>query len=222
MKGGEKLPLVVLISGSGSNLQAIIDATGHGLPAKIRAVVSNRPSAFGLQRAQQAGIKTRVLDHREFSDREHYDRALADLVDSFQPRLIVLAGFMRILSADFVRRFRGRMLNIHPSLLPKYRGLHTHQRVLQAGDPEHGASVHFVTEELDGGPLVLQARVPVKAKDDADTLAARVLAREHIIYPTVIRWIAENRLHMTDDGPMLDGSLLQQPVTLDYTEAAPA
>ena len=222
MSGSTKLGLVVLISGSGSNLQAVIDAVAKGLPVEIRAVVSNEPTAFGLQRAERAGIATRVLDHREFPDREQYDRALAELVESFHPELVVLAGFMRILTPDFVRRFQGRMLNIHPSLLPRYRGLHTHERVLEAGDREHGASVHFVTEELDGGPLVLQARVPVQADDEPDTLAARVLAREHIIYPTVIRWIAEHRLHMTDQGPMLDGRLLRQPLVMDFDEAAPA
>lgn len=221
MKGKTKLPLVVLISGSGSNLQAIIDAVAGGLPAAIRAVISNQPAAYGLQRARQAGIPTRVLDHRDFSSREDYDRALADLVDSFHPQLIVLAGFMRILTADFVRRYHGRMLNIHPSLLPNYRGLHTHERVLQAGDREHGASVHYVTEELDGGPLVLQARVPVLAGDDADTLAARVLTREHLIYPKVIRWIAEGRLNMGREGPVLDGRLLLEPVTVDDRGTAP-
>lgn len=218
----QPLPLVALISGSGSNLQAIIDAIANGLPATVRAVISNRADAFGLQRAQRAGIPTRVLDHRQFPDRAAYDRVLAELVDGFQPQLVVLAGFMRILTAEFVRRYRGRMLNIHPSLLPKYPGLHTHERALAAGDTEHGASVHFVTEELDGGPLVLQAVVPVLAGDDADTLAARVLTREHVIYPTVIRWIAEGRLQTGRQGPVLDNRPLLRPVSMGFDDPPPA
>jgi len=210
----EKLPLVVLISGSGSNLQAIIDGASRDLPVDIRAVVSNRADAYGLERAGQAGIETRVLDHRKFPDRESYDRSLADLVESFEPALVVLAGFMRILTPEFVRRFQGRMINIHPSLLPRYRGLHTHQRALDAGDSMHGASVHFVTEELDGGPVVLQARVPVLSGDDADTLAARVLKKEHIIYPTVVRWIAEGKIRMRDGRIFKDGRELEAPAIL--------
>ncbi len=217
MTGTEKLPLVVLISGSGSNLQAIIDAAQTDLPIDIRAVVSNQPEAFGLERARKAGVETRVLNHRAYPDRESYDQALGDLVESFQPRLVALAGFMRILTPKFVQRFQGRMLNIHPSLLPKYRGLHTHQRVLDAGDREHGASVHFVTEELDGGPLILQVRVPVYPDDDADTLAARVLTQEHIIYPTAIRWIAEGRVALDDGMVYKDGQRLNQPESLCYT-----
>ena len=213
--------LAVLISGSGSNLQAIIDASVEGrLPAEIGVVISNEPTAFGLERAKRAGIESRVLDHRSYPDRRSYDADLGDLVESFTPDLVVLAGFMRILSPEFIQRFTGRMLNIHPSLLPKYRGLHTHRRVLEAGDSEHGASVHFVTEELDGGPLILQARVPVKPGDDAETLAARVLSREHIIYPQVIRWMAEGRLVMGDKGAFLDGRLLEDPVDLADLELA--
>jgi phosphoribosylglycinamide formyltransferase-1 len=214
MNPPEKLPLVVLISGSGSNLQAIIDGASRDLPVDIRAVVSNRADAYGLERAGHAGIETRVLDHRKFPDRESYDRSLADLVESFEPALVVLAGFMRILTPEFVRRFQGRMINIHPSLLPKYRGLHTHQRALDAGDSMHGASVHFVTEELDGGPVVLQARVPVLSGDDADTLAARVLKKEHIIYPTVVRWIAEGKIRMRDGRIFKDGRELEAPAIL--------
>jgi len=211
----EKLPLVVLISGSGSNLQAIIDQVKSGrLPAEIRAVVSNRPGVRGLERAQRAGIETRVLDHKSFPDRESYDLALAGLLTEFQPELVVLAGFMRILSEQFIQRFRGRMLNIHPSLLPKYRGLHTHQRVLDAGDSEHGASVHYVTEELDGGPLVLQARVAIEPEDDAERLAAKVLTREHVIFPMVIRWVAEGRLTLADGRVIKDGRTLDRPLTL--------
>ena len=171
----QPLPLVVLISGGGTNLQAIIDAAVADLPVDIRAVISNEADAFGLERARGAGIETRVLDHRAFPDREAYDAALAELIDEYEPGLVVLAGFMRILTPAFVRHYHGRMFNIHPSLLPRYRGLDTHARVLAAGDREHGATVHFVTEELDGGPLIIQARVPVLANDDPQTLARRVL-----------------------------------------------
>lgn len=207
--------VLVLISGSGSNLQALIDGVEDGyLPVEIRAVVSNRADAMGLQRAERAAIPTRVLDHQEFSRREDYDRALMHLIDDFAPQLLVLAGFMRILTPAFVEHYRGRLLNIHPSLLPRYRGLHTHERVLEAGDTEHGASVHFVTEELDGGPLVLQVRVPVQPDDDTEALAARVLKHEHRIYPQVVRWFAEGRLRLTGQGTVaLDGGILAAPVT---------
>jgi len=218
----KRLPLVVLISGSGSNLQAIIDSVAGGLPAEIRGVISNRADAYGLERARKAGIETRVLEHDGFASREAYDQALGDLVDAFEPGLVLLAGFMRILSPQFVQRFHGRMLNIHPSLLPRHRGLHTHQRVLDAGDAEHGASVHFVTEELDGGPLVLQARVPVKPDDTADTLAARVLTQEHIIYPTVVRWFAEGRLRFENNQLIKDGERLERPIIMPYRKAPPA
>lgn len=214
----EKLPLVVLISGSGSNLQAIIDGATEDLPVEIKAVISNQADAFGLERARRANIETAVLNHKSFPDRESYDSALGELVESYQPGLVILAGFMRLLTPAFVSRFYGRMLNIHPSLLPKYRGLHTHQRALKSGDREHGASVHFVTEELDGGPLILQAVVPVLPDDDESSLAARVLIREHIIYPRVIRWFAEGRLRLTEQGVMLDDSCLEQPVRMPYSE----
>lgn len=208
------LPVVVLISGGGSNLQALIDAAAKGLiKISIRAVISNQADAYGLQRASSAGIETRVLSHRDFTSRESYDRALMGLIDEFDPGLVVLAGFMRILTPDLVDHYQGRMLNIHPSLLPKYRGLHTHQRALEAGETMHGASVHFVTVELDGGPLVLQARVPVEPDDDADTLAARVLTKEHIIYPRVVGWFADGRVGLGEDGaPVLDGERLTNPV----------
>ncbi len=215
MSQDARAAILVLISGSGSNLQALIDGAMDGyLPVEIRAVISNRSDAFGLQRAERAGIDTRVLDHKDFAQREDYDRALMGLIDQFSPQLVVLAGFMRILTPDFVQHYRGRLINIHPSLLPRYRGLHTHERVLEAGDNEHGASVHFVTEELDGGPLVLQVRVPVQPDDDADALGARVLKHEHRIYPQVVRWFAEGRLRMTGQGAVaLDGGILAQPVT---------
>jgi len=201
--------VVVLLSGTGSNLQALIDSTRTGdNPVRIAAVISNRSDAYGLQRAREAGIDTRSLDHKAFDGREAIDRALIELIDAFNPKLVVLAGFMRILSADFVRHYAGRLLNIHPSLLPKYKGMHTHQRALEAGDSEHGCSVHFVTEELDGGPLVVQAVVPVESDDSAQTLAQRVHAQEHRIYPLAVRWFAEGRLILGDQGALLDGQLL--------------
>ncbi|AMS23127.1 phosphoribosylglycinamide formyltransferase [Pseudomonas synxantha] len=201
--------VVVLLSGTGSNLQALIDSTRTGdSPVRIAAVISNRSDAYGLQRARDAGIDTRSLDHKAFDGREAFDRALIELIDAFEPKLVVLAGFMRILSADFVRHYEGRLLNIHPSLLPKYKGMHTHQRALDAGDSEHGCSVHFVTEELDGGPLVVQAVVPVESGDSAQTLAQRVHTQEHRIYPLAVRWFAEGRLILGDQGALLDGQLL--------------
>jgi phosphoribosylglycinamide formyltransferase-1 len=204
------LPVVVLISGSGSNLQALIDGQLAGtLPIDIRAVISNRADALGLQRAQRAGLTAQVLSHRDFPTREAYDAELLALIDGFAPGLVVLAGFMRILTPAFVKHFHGRLFNIHPSLLPKFPGLHTHQRAIDAGEREHGATVHFVTEELDGGPAVLQARVPVLPNDDAETLAARVLEQEHRIYPLAVRWFAEGRLRLGPDGRvLLDGTPL--------------
>lgn len=191
MSAKDRLPIVVLISGSGSNLQSIIDAD---LPIEIRAVISNRADAYGLTRAEQAGIPTAVLDHKQFPDRESYDAALQELIDSYGPKLLVLAGFMRILSDGFVRHYEGRMMNIHPSLLPKYRGLNTHARAIEAGDREAGCSVHFVTPELDAGPVIAQARVPIHDDDTPETLAARVLEQEHRIYPEAIRLFAEGKL----------------------------
>ena len=201
--------VVVLLSGTGSNLQALIDSDDvKDSPATLRAVISNRADAYGLQRAKDAGISTRVLDHTAFEGREAFDAALIEVIDTFKPHLVILAGFMRILSADFVRHYQGRLLNIHPSLLPKYKGLHTHQRALDAGDREHGCSVHFVTEELDGGPLVVQAVIPVESDDSAQRLAQRVHAQEHRIYPLAVRWFAEGRLSLDEQGALLDGQLL--------------
>ncbi|UTW08647.1 phosphoribosylglycinamide formyltransferase [Pseudomonas benzenivorans] len=201
--------VVVLISGSGSNLQALIDSISHDdNPAHICAVIANRADAYGLERAKAAGIATRVLDHKAFDGREAFDGALIEAIDAFEPQLVVLAGFMRILTPDFVRHYAGRLLNIHPSLLPKYKGLHTHQRALQAGDCEHGCSVHFVTEELDGGPLVVQAVIPVQPDDSAESLAQRVHEQEHLIYPLAVRWFAEERLCLGEQGAMLDGQPL--------------
>lgn len=201
--------VVVLISGSGSNLQALIDSIAHdGNPARIAAVISNRADAYGLERAKQAGISTAVLDHKQFDGREAFDAALVEAIDAFNPQLVVLAGFMRILTPGFVRHYAGRLLNIHPSLLPKYKGLHTHQRALDAGDSEHGCSVHFVSEELDGGPLVVQAVVPVQSDDSPTSLAQRVHEQEHVIYPLAVRWFAEGRLQLAAQGAMLDEQLL--------------
>ena len=212
-----KLPLVVLISGSGSNLQSIIDAAASDLPVEIKAVISNKTEAYGLERARTAGIETRVLDHKEFPDRDSYDHALGDLIEEYQPGLVILAGFMRILTPALVNRFHGRMLNIHPSLLPKYRGLHTHQRALEAGDKIHGATVHFVTEELDGGPLIIQAQVPILEQDDSDTLAARVLKQEHTIYPLAIRMFAQGELRMEESVVYHQERRLASPIMVDTT-----
>ncbi|MCI8209372.1 phosphoribosylglycinamide formyltransferase [Pseudomonas sp. S25] len=201
--------VVVLLSGTGGNLQAMIDSfKGGDHPARIRAVISNRADAFGLQRARDAGIDTCVLDHKDYDGREAFDAALIELIDTFQPRLVVLAGFMRILTAGFVRHYQGRLLNIHPSLLPLYKGLHTHQRVLDAGDAEHGCTVHFVTEELDGGPLVVQSVISVEPDDTPGSLAQRVHVQEHHIYPLAIRWFAEGRLSLGTEGALLDGQLI--------------
>lgn len=189
--------IVVLISGGGTNLQAIIDACKNAdYPGKIVGVVSNKNDAYGLTRAQNADIKTVSLSHKDFESRESYDQALIAKIDQFTPDVIVLAGFMRILTPAFVQHYQGMLLNIHPSLLPKYQGLNTHQRAIDAGDKEHGVSVHFVTEELDGGPVILQAKVPVFDGDTSDDLAARVHEQEHRIYPLVVKWLCQKRLSM--------------------------
>ncbi len=209
MSSAQPLRVVVLISGSGSNLQALIDGQKSGqLPIEIAAVISNRPGVRGLQRAEDAGIPALVLDHTRHDSREAFDTALRALIDEYRPGLVVLAGFMRILTPEFARHYEGRMLNIHPSLLPKYQGLHTHQRALDAGETEHGVTVHFVTAELDGGPSALQARVPVLPNDDADTLAARVQRQEHIIYPLAVEWFAQGRLRMESGQALLDNEPL--------------
>jgi len=205
---GKTCNVVVLLSGSGSNLQALLDSCKPDGPVRICAVISNRADAYGLERAKATGIATAVLEHQGFTGREAFDTALMALIDGFTPDLVVLAGFMRILSGGFVRHYQGRLLNIHPSLLPKYKGLHTHQRALEAGDGEHGCSVHFVTEELDGGPLVVQAVVAVAADDTVQSLAARVHHQEHQIYPLAVRWFAEGRLRLCEHGALLDGQPL--------------
>jgi phosphoribosylglycinamide formyltransferase 1 len=189
--------IVILISGRGSNMEAILDA--H-LPAHIAAVISNEPDAKGLATAKNHGVSTAVVAHRNYADRAAFDAALATEIDRHHPDLVVLAGFMRVLTEGFVKRYSGRMLNIHPSLLPAFPGLHTHRRALEAGVRLHGCSVHFVTPNLDSGPIVIQAAVPVSPDDDEDTLAARVLAEEHRIYPQAIRWFCDDRLTLAGDG----------------------
>ncbi len=207
-----RLNLVVLISGSGSNLQAIIDAIGaQTLHANIKAVISNRPDVKGLQRAQSADIPAITLDHKNFENRQDFDRQLMKVIDQQQPDLIILAGFMRILSDDFVAHYDGRMLNIHPSLLPEFKGLNTHQRALDAGVKQHGVTVHFVSNELDGGPLVLQAVIDVTDDDTVQTLQQRVHQQEHIIYPMAIEWITQQRLEMVNQQVYLDKQILKGP-----------
>ncbi|WP_436876738.1 phosphoribosylglycinamide formyltransferase [Siccibacter turicensis] len=201
--------IVVLISGNGSNLQAIIDACESGkIAGTLRAVFSNKADAFGLQRARDAGIPAHALSAGQFATREAFDRELMQEIDAYAPDLVVLAGYMRILSPAFVAHYTGRLINIHPSLLPKYPGLHTHRQVLENGDAEHGTSVHFVTDELDGGPVILQAKVPVFDGDDEADITARVQAQEHAIYPLVVSWFAGGRLKMQDNAAWLDGQKL--------------
>ena len=202
--------ILVVISGSGSNLQAIIDSCAAGdIPASICAVVSNNPGVYGLERAEKAGIQSEVLNHRDFDSREAYDEKLAALINKNNPDLIVLAGFMRILTPEFVQKFKGKLLNIHPSLLPKYPGLHTHQRAIDNGDSRHGATVHFVTEELDGGPAIIQGAVDIEPKDDAASLATKVQEQvEYKIYPKAVEWFMRGKLRLTNDGAELEGKLL--------------
>ncbi|WP_024459505.1 phosphoribosylglycinamide formyltransferase [Marinimicrobium sp. LS-A18] len=209
MSSAQPTRVVVLISGSGSNLQALIDGQQRGqLPIDIVAVISNRPAVRGLLRAEHAGIPAEVLDHTRYDSREAFDTALQECIDRYRPELVVLAGFMRILTPALTRHYEGRMLNIHPSLLPKYQGLHTHQRALDAGETEHGVTVHFVTAELDGGPPAVQARVPVLPDDDAESLAARVQSQEHVIYPLAVKWFAEGRLRMESGRALLNNEPL--------------
>lgn len=201
--------IVVLISGNGSNLQAIIDACiVNKIKGTVRAVFSNKADAFGLERAREAGIPTHVLSANDFANRDAFDKQLIAEIDNYTPDVVVLAGFMRILSPTFVEHYAEKLLNIHPSLLPKYPGLHTHRQALENGDKEHGTSVHFVTDELDGGPVILQARVPVFAGDTEDDVTARVQTQEHAIYPLVISWFVDGRLKMRDNAAWLDGKRL--------------
>lgn len=216
----EQNGIVVLISGSGTNLQAIIDQVQSGtVKSSIRAVISNRPGVKGLERARLAGIPAIVLDHTVFPDRDSYDQELLKLVDAFNPQVVVLAGFMRILTTEFVEHFANRLLNIHPALLPKYKGLHTHSRALEAGDQEHGCTVHLVTPELDDGPNIIQAVIPVLTDDDEDSLSARVQKQEHIIYPMAVQWMVEGRLSFDDGHPCLDGEPLSSTGYQIHAEA---
>lgn len=213
------ISLVVLISGNGSNLQAIIDSIESAyLRAKINCVISNRKDAYGLKRAQEANIPTKVIDNNDYPDRRSYDRALANEINNYQPDLIILAGFMRILSPEFVHTFSGKMLNIHPSLLPDFKGLNTHQRALDSAtaknngfkNAEHGCSIHFVTEDLDGGPIIAQSRVKIKSTDTTETLAVRVQQEEHRLYPFCIQLLAEKKIKYSDQGVLFNKQLLPE------------
>lgn len=201
------IDFVILISGRGSNMRALIEAASvPGFPARVVAVLANRPDAAGLAEAARHGIPTVVVDHRQHAGRESFDAAMAAAIDAFAPDLVVLGGFMRILSDGFVQRYANRLLNIHPSLLPAFPGLHTHRQALDAGVRIHGCSVHFVTPQLDHGPIVAQAAVPVLDGDDVASLAARVLTQEHRLYPQAVRWFAEGRLHLRDGRVHLAGN----------------
>lgn len=222
MTVGQGLKTVVLISGNGTNLQAIIDAQQAGqLPVSLASVLSDYPQANGLKRARTAGISTVVVDYRGCADRNEFNRKLHDELGTLQPELIVLAGFMRIISDELTEHYQGRMLNIHPSLLPKYPGLHTYRRVLETGDAWHGSTVHFVTPQLDAGPPIIQYRVRIRDAETEQSLAARVQAGEYIIYPRTIEWIAERRLDLRDDTVWLDGQALRQPVVVEEEHAQP-
>ncbi len=212
--------IAVLISGTGSNLQALIDACAAGtIPGRIEQVLSNRDKAGGLARAQRAGIPTGIIRHTDYADREAYDRALARQLEQAAPDLVVLAGFMRILSDTFVDAFHGRLINIHPSLLPAHRGLHTHERALAAGDRQHGCSVHYVIPALDAGPVIAQGVLGIQPADTPATLAERVQRLEHRLYPLVVRWLAEGRVQMQGDRVCLDGEPLAQPPGIAPLEA---
>jgi phosphoribosylglycinamide formyltransferase-1 len=209
----EKPRIVILISGTGSNMAAIAEAikteeSDSGIDAEIVGVISNRPNAGGLEKAQAMGLHTDLIDHTLYASRNEFDHALIRMIEDLKPDLLVLAGFMRILTADFTRYYEGRLLNIHPSLLPKYQGLNTHQRALDAGDDSHGVTVHFVTEELDGGPNAIQAILPILDIDNAQQLQARVHAQEHIIYPIAVKWFCEGRLTMKGNDALLDNKVL--------------
>lgn len=207
--------VVVLIGGNGSNLQALIDHPAHGIAYRIAGVISHRPGAYGLERAQRAQIPACVIDHQAYTDRGDFEAALITAAQNFSPQCIVMAGFMRILSPLFIQHFAGKILNIHPSLLPKYKGLHTHQRALDAKEKEHGVSVHFVTEALDGGPIIAQVPVPILENDDATTLAQRVHHAEHWLYPQIVAWFAEKRLTWDKNEVILDDKQLPaQGITL--------
>ena len=207
----EPARIVVLISGSGSNMQAIAQSCfKKEMDDEIVAVISNRPGVAGLERAEKLKIATSVVDHTEFASREEFDVNLIRAIDEHSPDIVILAGFMRILTPDFVRRYKGKLINIHPSLLPKHKGLNTHNRALEAGDSEHGVTVHFVSEDLDGGPNIIQAIVPVLDDDNALTLQVRVQAQEHVIFPIAIKWFAEGRLSMIKGDAYFDNQALPE------------
>jgi len=204
--------IVVLISGSGSNMEAIVEQINAGnINGQISAVISNRPNVYGLTRAEKYDIPAVCLDHKTFDSRESYDEALAQTILQYSPDLVVLAGFMRILTPKFVERFAGKMLNIHPSLLPKYPGLNTHQRAIEAGDKYHGSTVHFVTSELDGGPIIQQSVLEISPNDDEDSLTERVKSLEHKLYPEVIALYCQDRLKMSDLGAQIDNKVVELP-----------
>lgn len=210
--------IVVLISGSGSNLLALVEACKtESLPINIKAVVSNRAAAYGLEHARDAQLETVVVDHQQFPSREIFDQALCDAIDPYQPDFIFLAGFMRMLTPVFIQHFAHRILNIHPSRLPLYKGLNTHQRVLNDNESKHGASVHLVTQELDDGPVILQSELNVLPNESTESLAQRVLQTEHIIFPLALQWLAEKRLFIRGDGQVeLDGHFLSKPVQIKF------
>jgi len=210
---GSRCKTAILISGSGSNLQSFIDrAAARDIDLDLAVVFSNKPEAYGLIRAKNAGINTTCIEHGDYADREDFDRAVAAKLDKWQPELLVLAGFMRILSPWFVNHYEGRVLNIHPALLPAYPGLNTHQRVLDAGEAWHGSTVHFVTKELDGGPRILQGKLPVDPGETAEELCARVQAVEHQIYPEAANWVGQGRLEFRNGEAWLDGERLDEPI----------
>ncbi len=207
--------IAVLVSGGGSNLQSILDHIQQGhINANIACVISSNPNAYSLVRTKQANIPTHVIEHTRYASREAFDQELVRTLEVYNIKLIVLAGFMRVLSNTFITAYPGRILNIHPSLLPKFSGLHTHQRVLEADETEHGCSVHFVTANLDQGPLVIQAKVPVKTTDNTERLAARVLEKEHIIYPLAVKWFSQNKLICLDNAIYFDNEPLSTHIIL--------
>ncbi len=198
---------VVLISGGGSNLQSIID-NANAIDLEIKSVISNNPQAYGLERAKKANIPTHSVDHKQFNSRDEFDKTLGAIIDEYHPDIIILAGFMRILTKEFTSKYLGKMLNIHPSLLPKFQGLHTHQRAIDAGEKIHGVSIHFVTDELDGGPIIAQRSIEVLDDDTAESLAKRVLTEEHKLFPEVISWFTKGRLHLENNNAVLNGEIL--------------
>lgn len=216
-----KARIVVLISGNGSNLQAIIDHINSGdITASISAVISNKADAYGLNRAEQAGIETNIIEHTHYATRELFDHSLAEVIDQYSPNIVVLAGFMRILTHEFVMRYAGKLINIHPSLLPSYKGLHTHRRALEDKVTQHGASVHFVTPELDAGAVLIQGLVPVKNEDNEETLSNRVHQIEHIIYPQAVKLLTSNTVELKGDRIYINNQQLQQPKQYQLTHSS--